>query len=361
MRRERPDDANTDGFDSFLDVVCNLVGILVILIMVLGVSTKKAQITSDTQQAVNQLPPTSEMSPIEPPVDMVADRTPKVVAMPDVETPARDATSLREDAWRLDAERKKIQDETNIQRAYRDKVQLLVAFAERDLAEQRASLDQTQQAVLERTREKDALSAELASLQQSLAARKPDESQPTVIEHHPTPLAKTVFGIEWHYQLKGGRLAYVPLNEFVRMFEDEARRKVWKLESSEAIEEQLGPMQGYTMRYVLGRRTQLVRTSQGMVQREGVGLVVFKLIPTQAELGVSLDEALRDGSEFVTRLKESPADDTTITVWTYPDSFVEYHQLKKFVWERGYTIAARPLPEGEFIGGSPDGTKSATQ
>jgi hypothetical protein len=45
----------------------------------------------------------------------------------------------------------------------------------------------------------------------------------------------------------------------------------------------------------------------------------------------------------------------------YPDGFDAFRQIRQDLYRRGYVIAARPLPPGSPISGSPDGTKSAAQ
>ena len=52
---------------------------------------------------------------------------------------------------------------------------------------------------------------------------------------------------------------------------------------------------------------------------------------------------------------------TTITIWVYPDSFGYFHDLKHVLYDEGYLTAARPMPDGQAIGGSPRGTRSAAQ
>jgi hypothetical protein len=64
---------------------------------------------------------------------------------------------------------------------------------------------------------------------------------------------------------------------------------------------------------------------------------------------------------FHRQLRELNSQDTTITVWTYPDSYPEFRQLKEHLYQRGFLSAARPLPHGHPIGGSPHGSKSAAQ
>ena len=51
----------------------------------------------------------------------------------------------------------------------------------------------------------------------------------------------------------------------------------------------------------------------------------------------------------------------TITLWIYPDSFGLHRRIRNDLVERGFSVAARPLPEGLAIRGSPLGTQSAAQ
>jgi hypothetical protein len=84
-------------------------------------------------------------------------------------------------------------------------------------------------------------------------------------------------------------------------------------------------------------------------------------LPESELIGEPLAEALRDDSQLQAVLANHRPAATTITVWTYPDSFHEFRQLKRALFERGYVTAARPLPADHPIGGSPEGTRSAAQ
>ncbi len=48
----------------------------------------------------------------------------------------------------------------------------------------------------------------------------------------------------------------------------------------------------------------------------------------------------------------------TVTVWVYPDSFEQFRVLKEELYKLGYLTASRPMPEGQPISGSPQGTRS---
>jgi hypothetical protein len=78
-------------------------------------------------------------------------------------------------------------------------------------------------------------------------------------------------------------------------------------------------------------------------------------------MGESIQAALQDGSQLQSILASHPPNNSTITVWTYPDSFNEFRKLKQELFKRGYVTAARPLPDDHPIGGSPEGSRSAAQ
>ena len=50
-----------------------------------------------------------------------------------------------------------------------------------------------------------------------------------------------------------------------------------------------------------------------------------------------------------------------MTLWVYPDSFTLFRKLREDLQARGYLVAARPLPDGMAIRGSPAGSLSAGQ
>jgi hypothetical protein len=87
----------------------------------------------------------------------------------------------------------------------------------------------------------------------------------------------------------------------------------------------------------------------------------FVLLPESEDIGEPVSAALSEGSFLHSILANQRPASTTITVWTYPDSFDDFRQLKRQLYDRGYVTAARPLPDDQPIGGSPDGTRSAAQ
>jgi hypothetical protein len=74
-----------------------------------------------------------------------------------------------------------------------------------------------------------------------------------------------------------------------------------------------------------------------------------------------MERVFTDQSEFATLVRSLDPNRATITIWVYPDSFQHYRAFKKYLFDRGFLTAARPLPEGHPIGGSPDGSRSAAE
>ncbi len=87
----------------------------------------------------------------------------------------------------------------------------------------------------------------------------------------------------------------------------------------------------------------------------------WDLLPTSAQLGETLQQALAADSQFRAATARLDPRRTTITLWTYPDSFAQYRALRKELYQLGYAVAGRPLPHRFPIGGSPSGSKSAAE
>ena len=123
------------------------------------------------------------------------------------------------------------------------------------------------------------------------------------------------------------------------------------------FEEKIGPVENYVFKYYVELGT----------HRNGDGLSYhfdFKYgecVPTSDAIGEPVDDALANpDSVFRNRLLKYVRDDTTITVFVYPDSFGYLNDVKKYLFTLGYMTAFRPLPEGAPISLSPNGTASST-
>lgn len=351
MRRTSQNQAEAPGQDSFLDVVANLVGILIILIIVVGAATQKAFVEQVVAAAgVEEASSEGGAEGTQPAVDEET-----------VQAAQAAAQAVEADIFQTDERLRQQQFEVSFRRLERDKALTLVSAAERALAARRAALDQPQQAEFDHQVELKAARQELSELEKINGLLSKQAPPKGILEHLPTPMAKTVFGKELHLRLGNGRLALVPWDQLVEQLKADAPQKVWRLREAASFTETLGPVDGFWMRYTLKKTEATLPTRGGTAVQQRVELDRFVIAPVDETVGETVEEALREESDFQLLVKRLDPNRSTITIWVYPDSFKHYRTFKKYLFDRGFLTAARPLPEGHPIGGSPDGSRSAAE
>ncbi len=318
------------GNDSFLDVVSNIVGILIILVMIAG-SRARHYVTEahDTTES------TTEIS--------------QEFAKADLRATRQTAVSLNGELGKLTHEASRLANEVKAAEYAQIELGTFIQTAEHELAKQREQLD-------DKTRKEHDLAAKLVSarlkLDQVQRAQLSEVSTaaPSIeVKSYPSPISATVFTKEEHFRLMGKRITRVPFEELKDLLLEEKRQLIWKLEDLPEVNGSVGPRDGFRLDY------HFVRTARGGT------LTAAYFIPIASDLGEPLAEALADGSKFEAFLARLDKPNTTITVWTYPDSFDEFRQLRKELYRRGFSVAGRPLDKDNRIGFSPNGTKSAAQ
>lgn len=339
MTRRRPNIGEAPGQDSFLDIVANLVGILIILVMVIGARAQDAMLEAAPLAKQND----AELETI------------------DVESARARAKSVEQSFQELDAKIKQQDMEIDYRRRERDKMQFLLASVQESFSEEQAKLDDEQQQQFELQQQLIAAREELGGLQQSVDIAEGSIPKTAIIEHLPTPMAKTVFGKELHFRLLGGRITHVPWDELGNEFRDEAQQKIWRLKDADHVTDTVGPIGGFMMKYTLIKTQTHVVTRVGPAVRQAVELDRCVLIPVEESLGEPIADAFAEGSRFQSLLAANAPDSTTITIWTYPDSFNDFRDLKQQLFKRGYLTASRPLADGQPMSASPSGTRSAAQ
>jgi len=249
--------------------------------------------------------------------------------------------------------------EVALRKAERDGLQLLVAVAEDRLKEHRNQLSDAEKERYDLDAELVASRGELANLK--LAEAKPTKPPRVVLQHLPTPMARTVFGTEVHFRLQGHRLAYVPWDEMLAQLKSDAPNQVHKLRSQPRIEVSLPVIAGFGARYVLKMAHQETQTRIGVATQSMPVLEKIYFVDAEANLGQPVSQCLQPTSEFRSRLSEQRPQGSTVTIWVYPDSFDDFRAIKAELFKLGFLCAARPLPDGHPIGGSPDGTRSSAE
>lgn len=361
------------GSDSFLDIVANIVGILIILIVVAGVRVSRIPV-AEAHQSVAEEEPTPLLLPPAPDVEddqeSTAGAAVDTAATEPSEPPApvEPPAELVAKAQELKAQRSAL--DQKIQSAAR-KLRLgekQVATVETQLASTKEKLRRAQDA-LERRRAQsvqsraafEELRSELAELEQHLLEAENEKVPTQQIAHRLTPVSREVDGPELHFHLAQDRVAPVPVEDLIDLLKrDVQQNKDWIVRTPR-YQGEVGPVRGFTMTYIVQRRPlsilQELRSGRGIVQ---IGISQWKIEPAANLAPESAEQALQPGSRFYQALLSAPRN-ATLTFWVYPDSFGLHRQLQTFAQREGYTVAARPLPFGIPIAGSPNGTRSAGQ
>jgi outer membrane murein-binding lipoprotein Lpp len=322
------------GSDSFLDVMANMVGILIVLVMI-------ALMRAGEVKHANRAD-----------IEKIAT---------DVKALNKEASNLEGEVRRLGGEIETVDRAAARAHAERDALALVAAAHERELNERRQKLDGKTREEYDLRRELASVSTDLEQVKFALDQKsKVKQATVTKINTYPTPISRTVNGRQLHFQLRHNRVSYVPMEEMVKLFEEDARRTVMRLRDVSEVEETLGPMNGFRMRYHLEREDVPVRVNggQGTASRISYG---FVLIPISETMGETIEQALAPNSEMRDTLHDYDPNKITVTLWTYPDSFGAFRAMKQELYLLGYSVAGRPLPEGQPIGASSDGTKSSAE
>jgi hypothetical protein len=384
MSKRDPNDELAFGSDSFLDVVANIVGILIILIVVAGLRVSRAPVVDDEaasqplEQSASTQEPVIEELPEAAPMEIAALQfpnpeplpvpepvfEPRPLPRPDPTPPPELVARADELQQAIDALSAGISEKQDRQRALQDQL----ARDAPQVAKVQQSLAEAEAARRELEQQADALAATISSREQALEhlradllTAQADGPKTEVLSHRVTPLGREVAGPELHFRLEGNRVSVVPVESLANELKARIERNRDSLLRMQRYEGEVGPIDGYKMRYMMQQERASVleelRFGQGFVK---MSVVFWELLPQEGFPTESGDEAVRRGSRFYTALQQA-GPDATITFWVYPDSFELHRRLQEFVHSAGYEVAGRPLPYGVPIAGSPNGSRSVAQ
>ncbi len=342
-----------DGQDSFLDIVANLVGILIILVVVVGASaSNRAHQTSVQPDAELESAYAATVDEIESESYL----TQKLQTdNQQLEQQIREQNQL---AAQLASQRhrKLVQAETLRRQAEEIESKIQAKLANFDQATRESQQSQIKLATVE-----EALIAELDATQAqttALAASfKPVKNKQ--LKHYPNPIAKTVFSEEVHFRLADGKLTYVPLEQLLGLMKDEWRFKAeQRLTQLDHTVETVGPLDGFRLQYQL---TAAENGPPGARQGRSISFDRFRVIPQPNQPSETVAVALAEGSRFQNILSRHEARRTTVSIWLYPDGFSDHRTIKTWLHENGYQMASWPLEFGRHIAGGPNGFKTSAQ
>jgi hypothetical protein len=201
--------------------------------------------------------------------------------------------------------------------------------------------------------ERDRLKDEVAALR-----RAPRPKPKSLVDRN--PVAKPAGGDEFHFEVRHNRVTFIDLERLLNLVKNDAQLRVRLAVNARVIESHVGPVGSFAMDYVLRRSPLGV---DDLIERRGFrfDLGGWELIPEYEGRGETYETTRQPFSEFARTINRLNSEHATITMWVYPDGFALYRVLRDDLHARGFLVAARPLPEGMPIKGSPAGSLSAGQ
>jgi hypothetical protein len=368
MSRRREREETPFGSDSFLDVLANIVGILIILIVAAASRMGRAP------DLVVPSPADPEVVAEEPPAALtapdVAEAVPepqpaRIPTEPEVDEPPPEMTrEMEEISKRLLALESKMPAADAKLRKLRTATQSvlrMVGEEDKDASKHKQKLHDAQLRV---ARLEEALGERQQTLNAILAEfEEAQHAKPPAVEvkHRLAPISQEIAGEEIHFRLAGNRVSVVPMQALVdRVRRQLERQRDW-LATRGKHESVVGPVDGYSMEYVIEKLPMSVldrnRLGYGGYR---IGVTHADVIPEKDLVTETPQEALRRGSRFAMAVKTAP-ERAALTFWVYPDSFHAFRILQAACQAEGFIVAARPLPAGHPIGVSTSGSRSVGQ
>ncbi|HEY7423644.1 MAG TPA: hypothetical protein VH682_05310 [Gemmataceae bacterium] len=339
MRRRRKSREIEFSFDSFLDVVANVVGIILRLILVawVGARSYKAVVPSAAPPALTQ----EEIAELPDPQDPLA---------PELERQRRE---LAETQARLLEQLKDWQKLRQDSTLTAEELARLTAHVQ-EVDGERKSLEEKAQKDKQSSRAAALSLEEIRTRGQRVmeeieALRKAPSRKQTL--RYRTPVSHPLQSEELLFECHGGRVALIDIGGFLDEVQSTLRDR-----GGEVLRD-TGRFSG-TTQAIGAFRLRYNLEMDAMTSKPDCSWDVEPITPDRGE---TLDKALSAGSEFRHIIDNIEPAQTAVTLCVYPDSFPLYRKLRDYLHERDIVVAGRALPEGSSIAASRHGTASRGQ
>jgi hypothetical protein len=337
MARNRGDSDKVEELpaqDSFLDLVANIVGIMILLVVIVGIRAA----TSLTEEGQPVAGPSVEVLTAE----KVRDSINQLHAV------ATEVGELELKAARLDQRADELDQHRIALIGYVDEV-------EQELARRREKLNEPEReefdlrvAISQAEAELDEKMRERISLESGLTNTK-------TLRNVPTPIVRKAADNEVTLWVDEGRVAIVPFEELWSLVKADLERRLAVRHLPKGISEMA--LNGFVIRYAVAFRNLTLPTG-AVVQQAGP---VAQIRPEKGNPGEVVSEACEEGSRLMDHLKNLDPKTTTVTIWVRTSSFADAHPVREMVAKRGFSTAVWPRPEGSYIEISPWGSESQAQ
>jgi hypothetical protein len=357
IRRRRPVREIAFSFDSFLDVVANVVGIIIRLILIVWVGARSySSVQHLAKQAVSAAPATTPTAPQGEFRDPLQEEL------------ARHRRALAEAQIRLLDQLRELQ-KTQEEQQHAEQELTQVAVRERGLEGQATVLDsaaaargQTEQTAKlsldDLRRRREHLQEEIVALDRLPPPKK--------TLRYRTPVSQPVHAEEFLFECRHGRVTYIDIGTLVAEIKAHAEETRELLRSQWQATQFTDAVGAFRIRYTVERQPDtLEAVVPGAAPSAGgsfrASLREWVVEPVAEQRGEALEQALAEGSEFRRVVEGLDAHQAVVTFFVYPDSFAVYRRLRDWLYDCNLIVAGRPLPDGVPITFSPRGTVSRGQ
>lgn len=336
FRRRRPRREIEFSFDSFLDVVANVIGIILRLILVawVGARAYKACVPPPPPRP---LPALAEPQAPPEPYDPRVERFAAIRARIEQEAAARAAREKEAEAVR--GAKQELASGLAAMEGQQARLRAAVEQA-RDAARRAAAGKQSTAELEARSR---ALLAELERLRKLPPRRKE-------LRYH-TPVSADVQE-EVMFECRGGRVTLIDRDLLETKMYNEIRGRIDDLRRTGSLSGTTAAVGPFRLRF------DVERVTGDLDGRLDGGWV---LEPVQEQRGEGQEQALAAGSVFRRVADHLDPELKAVTLWVYPDSFPLYRALRDYLHGRNVVVAGRPLRQDAPIGSSSKGTVSRGQ
>ena len=203
--------------------------------------------------------------------------------------------------------------------------------------------------------ERDKLATEVATLR-----NLPRPKSKSILSK--SPVARPAADEEFHFELRRNRISFIDLSQLLEKTRTDAQIRIRMSDRFGAIGAKVGPIGAFSLAYELVPA--VPSNVEELIDRRSIRrfeLKGWELVPESENRGETYEGTQNPISEYSRALNRINPERATITLWVYPDSFTLYRRIRNELIDRGFSVAARPLPEGLAIRGSPMGTQSAAQ
>lgn len=359
IRRRRRTREIPFGLDSFLDIIANVVGIIIRMILVVWVGARSYHaLMVPSAEKEEPLPPVAvaPLDPLPPPTDPLEQELQRQQrdldqARQQLLEQLRQLPALEGQRQSLQQQLAMLQQELHQLRTHRQQRLHQVTGQGQDSQQVEASLVELRQ----RSRK---LREEITTLQKQPVARK--------ALHYRTPVSRPVEADELLFECRRGKVSFIDVEAMLAEVKAGLREKGEMLRKQWQVQDVTAPVGPFRLRYVVARLKDGMDGIMTALQPDAesnfrYGVEEWEVEPLSAERGEDLTQALQPGSHFRQITDALLPRQTVVTFFVYPDSFALFRQLRDHLYQRDIEVAGRPLPDDRPIRASRRGIRSMGQ